>query len=98
MKSEKINRASGKTMLVLSLIALTTVFLGLWQPPQPASADEGALAHIFQLSVVAAGAMLLVFLSTADWKRPAQNARTLAVPAGVLAMAFAALYYLEHIR
>jgi len=95
MRAQQINSVSGKVLIVLSLIALLTVLSGYTQPPQP---DEGAAAHIFQLSIVALVPILLLFLVTADWKQPRRSARPLAIPAIALALAFGALYYLEHYR
>ena len=95
MEGQQINRVSSRVILVLSLIALFTVIVGYTQPPQP---DEGALAHIFQITIVLLAPVILLFLGTADWKQPGQNARRLALPAGALMLAFAALYYLEHFR
>jgi len=93
MHVQQINRLSGRAVTVLSLIALLTVLTGYLQAPQ---ADEGTGAHIFQLAVVAVVPAILLFLATADWRRPRQSARPLALPAAALALAFAALYYLEH--
>jgi hypothetical protein len=56
------------------------------------------LAHIFQLSIAALGPAILLFLLTADWRRPLESVRPLVVPAAALVLAFAALYYLEHYR
>jgi energy-coupling factor transporter transmembrane protein EcfT len=95
MRRQQINRISGKVIVVLSLIALVTVLSGYTQPPQP---DESAGAHIFQLAIVALAAMLLLFLTTADWRQPWRSARPLAFPAAALVLAFGALYYLEHYR
>jgi hypothetical protein len=95
MDGQQINRVSSRVILVLSLIALLTVLIGYTQPPQP---DEGALAHIFQITIVLLAPMMLLFLGTADWKQPLQSVRRLAIPAGALVLAFAALYYLEHFR
>jgi hypothetical protein len=95
MRAQQINIASSKVLVVLSLIALLTVLSGYAQPPQP---DEGAAAHMFHLSIVALVATLLLFLVTADWKRPVRMARPLAIPAIALVLAFGALYYLEHYR
>jgi hypothetical protein len=67
MQGPQINRVSRKVIIVLSLIALFTVLSGYTQPPQ---ADEGAAAHIFQLSIVALVPMILLFLATADWRQP----------------------------
>ncbi|MGA9564093.1 MAG: hypothetical protein WBS19_01090 [Candidatus Korobacteraceae bacterium] len=95
MDGQQINRVSSRVILVLSLIALSTVLIGYTQPPQP---DEGALAHIFQITIVLLAPVMLLFLATADWQRPLRSVRRLAVPACVLLLAFAALYYLEHLR
>jgi len=95
MDGQRINRISGRVVLVLSLIALGTVLSGYTQPPQ---ADEGTGAHIFQLAMVLLAPMVLLFLATADWRQPGRAVRSLVFPAGVLALAFAALYYLEHYR
>jgi hypothetical protein len=95
MSVQLINRLSRKALVVLSLIALLTVLSGYTQPPQP---DEGAAAHIFQLSIVALIPTILLFLATADGKQPLRSARPLAFPAAALLVAFIALYYLEHYR
>jgi hypothetical protein len=95
MRTPQLNRISHKVLLVLSLIALLTVLSGYFQLPQP---DEGAAAHIFQLSIVALVPTILLFLLTANWKEPWRTARPLAFPAAALVCAFAALYYLEHYR
>ncbi|MGA2920273.1 MAG: hypothetical protein ABSE28_04155 [Candidatus Sulfotelmatobacter sp.] len=61
MHGQRINRASGKILVVLSLTALLKVLIGYTQPPQP---DEGTAAHIFQLSIVALVLVVLLFLAT----------------------------------
>jgi hypothetical protein len=95
MRAQQINRVSGRVLIALPLIALLAVLSGYTQPPQP---DEGTAAHIFQLSIVVLVPMLLLFLATADWRRPSRNVRPLAFPAAALVVAFGALYYLEHYR
>ena len=95
MRGQQINRISGRVMIVLSLVALLTVLSGYTQPPQP---DEGAGAHIFQLSIVLLLPVILLFLTTSDWKQPLRRARPLAFSATTLVLAFGALYYLEHYR
>jgi len=42
--------------------------------------------------------MGLLFLGTADWRQPGRSARPLAFPAAASAVAFGALYFLEHYR
>ncbi len=95
MREQRMNQISGKAAIILSLISLSTVLSGYFQPPQH---DEGSAAHIFQLSIVALVPTLLIFLATADWKKPMETARRIAVPAATLAVSFGALYYLEHFR
>jgi hypothetical protein len=89
----QLNRVSRRTLVALSLVAVATVMVGYTRPPQP---DEGALAHIFQLSIVALLPTSIVFLTTADWARPGRVVRQLTVPAAAVTVAFVALYYLEH--
>lgn len=95
MRGQQINSASGKVVVALSVTALLAVLSGYFQAPQ---LDEGAAAHIFQLSIAALVPSLLVFLATADWRRPLLSARVLAIPAAMLVFAYGALYYLEHYR
>ena len=95
MHPRSIHRLSHLAVVALPFIALLTVLIGYTQPVQ---SDEGALAHIFQLSIAGVVLMLLVFLATADWTKPTRCVRALALPVVTLAIAFAALYYLEHFR
>jgi drug/metabolite transporter (DMT)-like permease len=97
-RGEKINRATGILLIVLSLTALLAVLSGYTRPPQPPPPDEETAAHIFQLSIVALLPALLLFLATADWKRPLRSARPVAFSGIFLVTAFGALYYLEHYR
>jgi hypothetical protein len=98
MTAQQINRLSARVIIVLSLLALLTVLSGYTHPPQPTEPDEGAAAHIFQLSIVAVAFSILVFLTSADWKQRLRSVRPLAFPGAALALAFGALYYLEHFR
>jgi Na+/proline symporter len=93
MTTRTINLLSSKALLGLSIVALVTVLTGYLQQPQP---DEGAAAHIFQLSIIALMPTLLVFVVTANWKEPSRNLRPLGIAATLLVGAFCALYYLEH--
>lgn len=92
---QRINTISLWVIFLLSFIALACVLSGYTQPPQN---DEGAAAHIFQLSIVMMAPAILVFLSTADWEKPWRTLRSLAAPATALLIAFGALYYLENYR
>lgn len=95
MRGQEINRVSGKVLIGLSVTALLAVLSGYRQPPQT---DEGAAAHIFQLSIVALVPMTLLFLATADWRQRSRIAQSLGFSATALVLAFGALYYLEHYR
>ena len=91
----RIHRVAGKIVIVLSLVALLAVLSGYIHTPR---ADEGAAAHIFQLSIAMLVPTILFFLATANWRQPLQAVRRLAFPAATLLIAFGALYYLEHYR
>ena len=93
MHTQQINHVSGKLLIVLSFIALLTVVTGYFQAPP---SDEGAAAHVFQISVVALAPTILLFVATADWKKRARNARVLAFTGVTVSLAFGALHYLEH--
>jgi len=94
VSTQQVNRVSSIGLIVVSLIALFDVLWGYTQPPLP---DEGIGAHIFQLSIVALLPMTLLFVTTADWRQPWRTARPAAVAATATVLAFAALYYLEHV-
>jgi len=87
------NRIGATAMTALSLVALGTIAIGFNRPPEP---DEGTLAHIFQLSVAACLPALLLYGATADWSDPKRVARRLVLPFVALAIAFTALYVMEH--
>ena len=95
MRGQQISRVSSRILIVLSFTALLALLSGYTQPSQP---DEGAAAHIFQLSTAALVPMILLFFATPDWKLPLRSARPLAFSTAFLVLAFAALYYLEHHR
>jgi hypothetical protein len=95
MSREEVNRVSRIGLMAPSLTALAAVLIGYTQPPLP---DEEALAHLFQLCILALVPVGLLFLATADWTRPLRSARPLMLSAAVLVLAFGALYCLEHFR
>ena len=87
-----INRVSSVGLVIFSLAALLTVASGYVQPPRPNDSRE----YIFQLSIEALLPVTLVFLPTADWRHPLRSGRPLAFAVVASAIAFAALYVLEH--
>lgn len=95
MTFRMVNRLSGALLVLFALTALLAVLWGFTQPPLP---DEGTGAHIFQLSIVGLLPMTLVFVTTADWSRPARTALPLLLAAPLTVLAFLALYLLEHPR
>ena len=98
MRTQQIHRVSRVVLILLSLTALGTVVTGLiWPPPTP-EPDEGTQAHIFQLSIAALLPMTVVVLGTADWRQPWRSVRPLVIAVGATVLAFAGLYYLEHVR
>ncbi len=98
MGQSTVNRISGAGIVFLSLVALVDVLIGVATAPTPLPTDEGTGAHIFQLSVAALVPLTLVYLATASWERPSRIARPVALAAVFTVLAFAALYYLEHVR
>ena len=96
-----IHRISSWAIHVLSLFAAcltvgATVLmkLGRFEP----SADEGTAAHLFQIAVALVVPAGLVYLLSADWRRPIRVTMGLVVPAIALIIAFSTLYYMEHTR
>jgi heme/copper-type cytochrome/quinol oxidase subunit 4 len=92
----KLNRLSTIIMMVLSLIALLMVLSGYIFPAHAHATDEEDAAHIFQLSIAALVPTIILFLVTADWQKPMRTMRPLIFSSAILAIAFAALYHLEH--
>jgi hypothetical protein len=103
MREAAVNRMSGLAVLGLSLFAMVLVvgatilaMMGVFNPAP--GGDEGTAAHLFQLAIVGLVPVGLTFLATADWRRPGDVAKRLAIPAVALVIAFATLYYMEHHR
>ena len=98
MHARQLNRVSGAVLILLSLVALLTVLTGLiWPPPVP-EPDEGTQAHIFQIATAGLLPATVLVVSSADWSRPWRSARPLAFACVATLLAFAGLYYLEHLR
>src|SRR5262245_24607377 len=96
-----LHRFSSWAIHVLSLFAACLVVgatvmmkLGRLKP----SSDAGTAAHLFQLSIALLVPAGLVYLLSADWRRPIRVAMGLVVPAIAVVVAFATLYYMEHPR
>jgi hypothetical protein len=103
MSNQTINRISGHIILSLSLFAMflvvgatVLVMLGIFNPVP--GGDEGIAARLFQLAIVLIVPAGLIFLVTADWRRPKGVAKRLVVPTVALIVAFLVLYYMEHLR
>ena len=95
MNTQRVHQSAYVGILVLSAIALSTVVVGYLQGAGP-SADEGALAHIFQLAIVSLAPIGLALLATADWRQPWKLGRRLILPAALVTLAFVGLYHIEH--
>lgn len=95
MRTQPVNRVSSVLLIFLSLVALLVVIWGFTQPPLP---DEGVGAHVFQLSIVALVPVTVLFVATADWRQPERAARPLVLAAAATFLAFAGVYWLEHLR
>lgn len=93
-----IGRVSGAALLTLAATAFVTVVVGLSRLPEPPGSDEGALARIFQLSIVAAFPAALVFVA-ATGRRSSRGAFVvLAASVALVVLAFSLLSYGEHLR
>ncbi len=100
MPSQQLNRISGIAALVLSLTALLPVAIPFVQMllghPPIHSRDEGASAHIFQLSVCLCGLAFLLFLATSDWHQAKSHIlRRIAAPIAALTLAFAGVSFMH---
>ena len=98
MAAESINRGSGSGLIAVSSLALLTVINGVLHEPTPLPRDEGTAAHIFQLAIASLLPLSILFVATADWRQPLSSARPLVIATVVTVLAFAGLYYLEHLR
>ena len=103
MSGQKINRICGRLVLGLSLFAMILVVgaavmasLGGFDPAP--GGDEGTAAHLFQIAIGLLVVVGPIYLATADWRQPWKVVRRLVIPALALVVAFATLYYLEHVR
>lgn len=87
MDRRKINRISLIAPIVLSFLALMLVAVAIVTGWERGLKDEGAVAHTFQLLIVAQAPLIALFLGTADWTRVKRVAGSLAVQAAALGLA-----------
>lgn len=95
MDRQKINRISGIAPIVLSLMAFGVVMVAVLTGWEKGYADEGAMAHIFQLLIVAEVPFILVFVATAEWNRVVRVAGLIALQAAALVLAFAPVAFFK---
>jgi len=102
MSNNTINRIFKYMVLALSLFAMFLVIGGTVLTiagrlkPSPGG-DEGTLARLFQVAILLLMPTGFVFLVTADWRQPKKVVKNLILPAVALVIAFALLYYMEHL-
>lgn len=96
-----INRISSWVVHILSLFAMVLVVggaaltkIGKLHP----SRDEGTGAHLFQIAIALLVPAGLVYLLSADWRKPIRVGLRLVAPAIALAIAFVTLWTMEHGR
>jgi len=91
-----VNRSSNIALTALSLVALGAAMSGYVAPPT-AVADEGVAAHLFQVCILALVPLGFLFVASAEWAEPRAYLLRLTLPTVITGVAFAALYYLEHV-
>ncbi|GAC1302074.1 MAG: hypothetical protein NVSMB19_10990 [Vulcanimicrobiaceae bacterium] len=90
-----ISRVCGIVPIVFSLAAFGIVIVAVSTGWGLGGADEGAGAHIFQLLIAAEVPFVLLFAVTAEWKRTARVAGTIALQAATLVLAFAPVAFFK---
>ncbi len=93
MSREKINRISGITPIIMSLLAISIVLIVVTTGWELHLKDEGTAAHLFQLLIVAQVPFIVTFFATADWKRLMAVARFLAFQISGLLLALGSVAY-----
>ena len=95
MHWQKIQRFSGMVPIGLSLLAFGVAMVAVLTGWETGNADEGAAAHIFQISIVAEVPFILVHVITADWKRRGGVAGLIWFQAAALVLALAPVAYFK---
>jgi hypothetical protein len=93
MRRETINRISAIVPIVMSTLAFLLALAAGVAGWDKGAADEGALAHAFQLLIVAQVPFCLAFLGTANWHRLPIVARTAILQTAAGLAAFAPVAY-----
>jgi hypothetical protein len=88
----RVNRILRVVPILCSLAALALV-LGNFAAGVPRQPDEGIAAHLFQLLIAVQLPLVLLFLATANWTRPARPVLVLIVQALAGAAALGSLYW-----
>jgi len=89
MNRDTLNKIGAVAPVVLSLTALGLVLFALATGWERGLKDEGAVAHGFQLLIVAQVPFVLAFLVTSDGDRLAGIGRWALIQAGALGLALA---------
>lgn len=89
MNRQKINFIAATVSIVLAVQALIVVLLAIFTGWNRHLTDEGAVAHIFQILIMAEALSTLAYLGTADWKRLRQVTQVVGVQVAIFAITFA---------
>ena len=95
MTRQNINRICATVPVIMSVMALALATLAGVSGWGKGAADEGALAHIFQLLIVAQVPFILTYLATANWGRILPVARPFAFQIFAVALAFGPVAYFK---
>ncbi|MGH6890558.1 MAG: hypothetical protein ACREHF_15460 [Rhizomicrobium sp.] len=95
MTRQQLNRICGIAPIVMSILALSIALAAGVFGWERGHTDEGSLAHVFQLLIIAQVPLVTVFLVTADWTLLGRFARTIAIQVLAVILAFAPVAYFK---
>jgi hypothetical protein len=75
--------------VAMSIAAILLLVFALATGFERGAKDEGVVAHTWQLLIGLQLPLIAAFLATADWRRPIEIAKVLAVQVAALALAMA---------
>jgi hypothetical protein len=84
-----INTWTGRAPIAMSLAAIALLIFAVTTGFERGAKDEGVMAHTWQLLVGLQVPLIVVFLATADWRRPLGIAAILGLQILGLALAMA---------